>query len=41
MRLSGRLVLGAAALALTPMFLGACASIKDHRGYYADATLIA
>ena len=41
MRLSGRLVLGTAVLALMATASAGCASIKDHRGYYADATLIA
>ena len=45
MRLSGRTLTTTAmlgtALALVSTVLGGCASIKDHRGYYADATLIA
>ncbi len=45
MRLPGRFSNGSLAaglvLVLAPMALGGCASIKDHRGYLADPTLMA
>jgi len=45
MRLTGRFSSGRLAaimvLAATPLVLGGCASIKDHRGYLADSTLMA
>jgi outer membrane protein assembly factor BamE (lipoprotein component of BamABCDE complex) len=40
MRLSGRTCLGTFALAAVLVSTGGCASIKDHRGYYADPALI-
>ena len=41
MRLSGRTLTTTAMLAAALALTAGCASIKDHRGYYADATLIA
>lgn len=41
MRLSGRTLTTTAALGAMLALTAGCASIKDHRGYYADPTLIA
>ena len=41
MRLSGRTLTTTAMLGVALALTAGCASIKDHRGYYADATLIA
>ena len=41
MRLSGRTFLGAASLAAMLAATAGCASIRDHRGYFADPALIA
>lgn len=41
MRLSGRTLTTTAMLGAALALTAGCASIKDHRGYYADATLIA
>ena len=41
MRLSGRTLTTTAILGASLALTTGCASIKDHRGYYADATLIA
>ena len=40
MRLSGRTTLGTVALGAGLALTAGCVSIKDHRGYYADAALI-
>jgi outer membrane protein assembly factor BamE (lipoprotein component of BamABCDE complex) len=40
MQRMGRIVRGVAAAALLTALAGGCASIKDHRGYIADAALI-
>jgi len=40
MRLSGRTFLGAASLAAMLAATAGCATIKDHRGYFADPVLI-
>ena len=41
MRLSGRTLTTTAMLGTALALTAGCASIKDHRGYYADSTLIA
>ena len=41
MRLSGRTLTNTALIGTALALTAGCASIKDHRGYYADATLIA
>jgi outer membrane protein assembly factor BamE (lipoprotein component of BamABCDE complex) len=40
MRLSGRTFLGAASLAAMLVGTAGCASIRDHRGYFADPALV-
>jgi len=40
MRLSGRTLLTTAAIAGAVALTGGCASIRDHRGYFADSALI-
>lgn len=40
MRLSGRTIFGTVTLGAVLALTGGCVSIKDHRGYYADAALI-